>query len=220
MIDVSLCSACMNRNENLEKSLVTWIKLPVKEIIIVDWACEKNLEYLLKLDDRIKIVRVNNKKYYYHSAANNLKIKYATCNWIFSVDADILIDNNFFDEYKLDENIIYQGRGKRDSGIFGVFLCYKKWINKIGGFNEKMDNGWGYEDNDLYNRLKNTGIKFTKINKRFLNHISHSDDMREMNTKVKNINLSNKKNIEISNSYLWSEKDKKQNHNERIYVRK
>lgn len=218
MLDVSLCSSCMNRNENLEIALDTWIRLPVREIIIVDWSCEKPLKKLIERDERIIVVRVDGKKYYHHSAANNLKLKYATSNWFFAVDADILVNERFFQKHILEENFFYRGYGNTLRGIFGAFLGHRKWIDQIGGYNEKMCYGWGFEDDDLYYRLAGLdSIVIQKIRAHYLTHIPHSHDARVKNTEIKDIDESRRRNAEISVKYQWTKNDKKLELNEVVY---
>ena len=208
----------MDRNQNLEIALDTWTKLPVKEIIIVDWSSKKPLDYLLKKDKRIKIVRVDGKKYYHHSAANNLKIKYAETDYILALDADIKVVGNIFEMHDLEENVLQRGYGNIKKGIFGVYIVQKKWFDLVGGYNEKMCYGWGYEDNDLYERLKRKGLVVKKIIGNMFKHIKHDNDLRAKNTKIKNIEESKLKNIEISEKYEWTNEYKKQEHYEKIII--
>lgn len=210
LLDVSLCVSCMDRNHNLEIALQTWLLLPVKEILIVDWSCKKPLDYLLKKDHRIKVIRVNGQKYYHHSAANNLKIKYARNTYILATDADVMINDLFFESHELKENIFYKGHGHTTIGTFGVFLGRKKEFDAIGGFNEKLCYGWGYEDEDMYNRLENIdSITIRMIERQYLIHIPHSNELRTENQEYKKMMYSRRNNLKTSERYKWSSKDKK-----------
>ena len=110
--NVSIICACKNRYEALKLSLNSWVMFDeVKEIIIVDWSSDNLITDLLKLDERIKIIRVNGKKYFNLSQPLNLAASFATGDYILKLDCDYLINPyyNFFDNYKIDDTCFLTG---------------------------------------------------------------------------------------------------------------
>lgn len=103
---ISLICACKNRYNALKLSLNSWLMFDeIKEIIIVDWSSDNSIEDLLKLSDKIKLVRVDNKKYFNLSQPLNLAASLVTGDYIMKVDCDYLINPyyNFFENYKVDD---------------------------------------------------------------------------------------------------------------------
>ncbi len=88
---ISLVSCCMNRNDNLKKSLTSWLKLPVQEIVIVDWSSSNPVAKTISdiADERVKVVRVENETRWILTYAFNVGLRFASYNKIFKLDADI-----------------------------------------------------------------------------------------------------------------------------------
>lgn len=86
---VSIITACKNREHALRVSLMSWLCFDeVKEVIISDWSSDKPLNYLTKFDPRIKVIRVEDKKYFNQPQPLNLAASIATGDYIFKVDCD------------------------------------------------------------------------------------------------------------------------------------
>lgn len=110
--NVSIICACKNRYEALKISLNSWVMFDeVKEIIIVDWSSDNLITDLLKLDNRIKIIRVDDKKYFNLSHPLNLAASLTTGDYILKLDCDYIINPyyNFFENYKIDDNSFATG---------------------------------------------------------------------------------------------------------------
>lgn len=204
--DVSVCTACMNRNDLLMQALLTWIHLPVKEIIIVDWNSKEpiyNELFFKKLkDDRIKIVRVENKTYYNQSKASNLKVRLAKSNHILSIDCDIKITSDFFNYHPMDDVNFFYGNVGIHPGTTGTCLISKEMFEDVNGYNELMD-GWGFHDVDFYKRLKQYGFKGRFLNHSKISHIEHDENSRVDNYEMKNKRFSNSVNRNISIKKPW-----------------
>jgi len=111
-MNVSLICACKNRYNALKIALNSWTSFEeIREIIIVDWSSDEPIDHLTKLDSRIKIIRVNNKKYFNLAQPLNLAASCATGDYIIKVDCDYIINPyyNFFEKYKIDNNSFVSG---------------------------------------------------------------------------------------------------------------
>jgi GR25 family glycosyltransferase involved in LPS biosynthesis len=105
-MNVSLICACKNRIEPLKVSLSSWLlKDEIKELIIVDWSSDESISYLSELDERIKIITVQNEKYFNQPQPLNLAASIATGDYILKVDTDYLFNPyyNFFESYIPDD---------------------------------------------------------------------------------------------------------------------
>lgn len=111
-MNVSLICACKNRYEPLTISLSSWLlKDEIKEIIIVDWDSDESLSHLTERDERIKIITVQNQKYFNQPQPLNLAASIATGDYILKVDTDYLFNPyyNFFENYIPDETSFVSG---------------------------------------------------------------------------------------------------------------
>ena len=111
-MSVSIITACKNRSKPLSISLQSWLLFDeVKEIIIVDWSSDESISHLTKLDSRIKVITVPNKKYFNQPQPLNLAASIVTGNSILKFDVDHVINPywNFFESYPIDENTFTSG---------------------------------------------------------------------------------------------------------------
>lgn len=129
-MNVSVICACKNRYDALRVSLNSWLAFDeIKEIIIVDWSSDKPLNHLTKLDKRIKIIRVENEKYFNQPQPLNLAASITTGDYILKLDCDYILNPYlpFFESYKIDENSFLCGQ---DS-----YECkHEYWDENLGGY--------------------------------------------------------------------------------------
>ena len=189
---IGIVSVCMNREKMLKVSLASWLLYSeISEVIIVDWTSDKNLQYLEKLDTRIKVVRVNNKKYFNIGEAYNLAFDSCSVDKVLKMDVDYMLNpyyNLFDSNINLSEDIFITGNWldhPKDNDIgFLRFLNGFMYIHKKN-FNKCRYTGWenyGWEDDNLYNRLANENLKRIKLydmtDKLYIYHNPHGDKVR------------------------------------------
>ncbi len=183
---VSLVTCCMNRNENLKKSLRTWLRHnEISEIIIVDWSSStpvlEDLSSSGLLDKKIKVIRVRDRPRWILTYAFNIGFSFARHKKILKVDADINLHNDFFKKNPLsDSNFIAGDWTKAEKGqeyINGFFFTHKDALAKIKGFNEYLTT-YGWDDDDIYTRLSNLGLSRKVVNTSTIYHLEHSDQER------------------------------------------
>lgn len=112
-MNISLICACKNRINALKVSLSSWLLFDeIKEIIIVDWNSDEPINYLTKLDSRIKVVRVSDKKYFNQPQPLNLALSLASGDYIIKVDTDYVFNpyQNFFQNYLIDNSSFVSGK--------------------------------------------------------------------------------------------------------------
>lgn len=113
-MNVSLICACKNRKKALYVSLSSWLLFDeIKEIIIVDWNSDEDqsLNSLTELDERIKIINVQNEKYFNQPQPLNLAASLASYDYILKMDCDYMLNpyKNFFDNYLVDDTSFISG---------------------------------------------------------------------------------------------------------------
>jgi len=184
----SLVSCCMNRNDNLKKSLESWLRLPVQEIVIVDWSSSIPVADTIAdiADERVKVIRVENETNWILTYAFNVGLRFASYKKIFKLDADIETRENFLDLNHFETGEFIRGswesavREGCDDQVYinGSYGCFKSDLVKISFYNEHIRT-YGWDDSDLYTRLSTIcGLKQKYLAFNSLSHIHQEQEER------------------------------------------
>jgi predicted glycosyltransferase involved in capsule biosynthesis len=178
-------------------------------------------------DSRIKLLVGLENLPFSMSISHNTAIRASKNDLIFFIDCDVkMLDITSLSQIKLQQNDFIQGCpfvGEREKneiinhyrflnkylpGLYrislsGTCMFWKEQFNKVNGYDERLE-GWGYEDYDFYNRLALSG--FTRLDfpeNTALQHIHHDDEERVKNFTIKDCNITNKQNKELTKISLW-----------------
>ncbi|WGH75239.1 glycosyltransferase family 2 protein [Tenacibaculum tangerinum] len=220
MNKVSFCMVCMNRLENLRKTIKKNIEdninYPNVEFILLDYNSKDGLENWVKqnlnnyLDSGIlKYYKTIKPKYFHRSHSRNVAFKLATGDILCNLDADNFLGKEFahYINYHFSfRDDIFLISGKKD-GSYGRVCVKRRDFFSIRGYDERMS-GWGFEDDDLYHRLEMLGLQKIKIFKsKFLNSIEHESNASFSNDKevlsVKHILIHHINRLESHVIYLF-----------------
>ena len=208
---ISLVSCCMNRNDNLVKSIPTWLQLPVDEIVIVDWSSEVPVAKSLECfdDNRIKIIRVNGEKKWVLTYAFNVGLRFARFSRVFKLDADIQVNGSFVESNYFSRDEFVRGSWEKsleagmEDQVFvnGSFGAFKDDLKKIGYYNEYIKT-YGWDDSDLYERLSvKAGLKTKFLKVDSLIHIEQKQEDRTVNQSLPDSSFLGKVSVtEFNNS--------------------
>ena len=183
---ISLVTCCMNRNENLLKVLPSWLRhSEITEIVIVDWTSTVPISEDLAQhgirDSRIRVVRVDGEPRWILSYAYNAGFRVARYNQILKVDADIVIEENFFDRNVLEEGTFIAGNWRTSSPdqvyTNGFFFTTRAGLYSVSGFNEFITT-YGWDDDDIYHRMVLAGFRRVDVADKCIYHLDHSDEKR------------------------------------------
>ena len=157
-IDISVVTCSKNRHDFLEevvKSTKDIINL--REHIIVDFSSDQTVSNdLISLNNKVKIIKVENEKNWWLTRAYNFGMYQASGEYILKLDADSILNSTKFNELNFEE---FQYIGfKLDTTGLGNFLINKNIFNQINGFNEYIYH-WGYDDLEIRERI----LKIQKI---------------------------------------------------------
>jgi hypothetical protein len=189
----SLVTCCMNRNDHLLQTLPTWlVHQSIDEIVIVDWSSEipvaVSLEQAGIHDPRIRVLRVEDEGSWVLSHAYNIGFRATTKDKIVKVDSDIILDAEFFTRNDMGVGKLTAGNWRQaDSGqthVNGFFVVGRKDLLAVNGFNERIVT-YGWDDDDLYDRLTDSGVKRVDVDPETIRHIDHSDTRRLDRPKIK-----------------------------------
>jgi len=155
---------------------------------VVDYSCpDRSGEWVEEHAPQAQVVRIDGQKYFNLSAARNAGAHAGKAPWIFFLDVD----------KQLDEKLITDIRPRLESGSFysfetanihsnlaGSCICSRLDFEQIGGYDDIFQ-GWGWEDIDLYLRLKHKGLRHQALPGDFIAEIEHSE-LLELNTRKLN----------------------------------
>jgi hypothetical protein len=129
-MNISVICACKNRYDALRVSLNSWLAFrEIKEIIIVDWSSDQPIGHLTKLDKRIKVIRVDDEKYFNQPQPLNLAASVATGDYILKLDCDYILNPyfSFFENYKIDDKSFLCGQDSYECN-------HEYWDENLGGY--------------------------------------------------------------------------------------
>ena len=191
---VSIICAYKNRLEPLYASIGSWLlKKEVHEVIIVDWSSNEYISDITNLDYRVKVIRVDNEKYFNMPEPLNLAASIATGDAILTMATDYFFnpyaEYNFFERYAIDDTSFVCGMSNYDSDprtyepIFyylrGLLYVTRENFLKIGGYSGGQSKYYGNEDDELIGRLENAGLKKILLDQEYtVFHLPHTDKKR------------------------------------------
>ena len=199
---ISLCTVCMNRLHHLQKTLPKNIEdnlhYPGIEFVLLDYNSQDGLEDWVKSDlmsyikaGKLVYYKTTEPDYFRMSHSKNIAHRVATGDIVCNVDADNYAGKGFAefirDKFQRNPNVYLVPEESLLNGDCGAGgrICLKKtdFIN-LRGYDESFD-GWGYEDIDLRDRLKDQNIKEAYIDKAgLLQHIEHGNQDRVRHEKM------------------------------------
>lgn len=171
---ISLATSCKNRLEFLSNSLPSWkINDLIDEIIILDYDSDIPISNIIKEDEKVKIIRLENKPFYNHSKAKNSRFYFTKNDWVLSIDCDVILHKDTFKDIDFNPINFYHGN---KIGCWGTHLINRNTYMSVNGHNEKLL-GNVTDDFKFYKSLNNKGFieKFLPN----LIHQNHSNDLRK-----------------------------------------
>lgn len=199
---VSIVSACMNRHPALQVALVSWLQQPgVAEVVIVDWSSQVRLAPLAKLDPRVQVVRVDAETRFHHAAAFNLAADCASHPVLLKLDVDYVLNPyvRFLSACPLPEEGFVTGDYRHPTPFYkylnGMIHVRAADWKRVHGYNEHLI-GYGWEDDDFYERLVAVGVKrwFLSPDRAAAFHIPHGDDVRTEHADDKDLEAAHRRN--------------------------
>lgn len=181
---ISLVTRFMDRGEHLRHSLPSWLSIPqIDEIIIVDFDSRNDdaLEIVRTVQEAkptelkipVHVLRVNNQEYFNRGLALNIGCHYAQGEFIFHVDADVILEKNPLPLITLDKYILWRATNRWTS-LCGTCIFSKELWQGVGGYAE-FQKGWGHDDDYFHGKLYQLGVKVQYMDFTAFKHIDHDD---------------------------------------------
>lgn len=183
---VSIVTATRNRTDNLIRALRSWLATDdIREVVIVDWSSDVPVTDSLRdaglTDPRIRVARVEGEPAWVLTWAFNLGFRLAGHARILKADADIELAPGFFDANPLHPGQVITGNWRNapegQEYLNGVFYIHRADLAAVQGFNEFITR-YGWDDDDLYERLTRAGGTRVDLAPGSASHIDHDDTVR------------------------------------------
>lgn len=176
---ISAVTTCKGRLAHLKETLPLLMAQPFHEVIVVDYDCPDHAgDWVAATFPSVKVVRIENRPRFNPSAARNAGVAVATAPWLFLVDADVRVAANFLEAtFGLLAPGAFFIAEPRTTGIWGSVFTLRRDFDAIGGYDEAHQ-GWGGEDDDLNNRLEDSGLRCGAFDGRLVDAIPHGNELR------------------------------------------
>lgn len=158
------------------------------EIIVVDYGCpDGTADWVGRNYPSVKVVSVTDDPLFNIAKARNHGAANTKAEWLAFFDADIMLKANFFKSViPVLKHGFYHLAGRNDPNTWGSCIVERTAFTDIGGYDEAID-GYGGEDNDLYEMLAIQGVRRDWFPGDAVDPIRHSDDDRMQFYSNKNI---------------------------------
>ena len=119
----------------------------------------------------------------------------------------------FFNIHLLTKSSFFHGnykvaRNENEKHLNGALFCWKSQFDDVGGYNEYL-HIYGYDDSDLYERLRKAGNHAEPVNFDYITHLEHSNDLRSSSSHHHPLRLQILTNMFLSRMKPWSSQEKK-----------
>jgi hypothetical protein len=196
---ISLVTPVRDRLDHLLATLPNWCGHDlVAEVVICDFGSDPPVsEDILDVSAKIKLVVAGEAEPWNKGLAQNIGILASRHGIILKSDCDVFYEN--LDAYleKVVKGGFVSGYLPFDgvkfdmtkAGCAGQVMFRKSDWRAIGGYHEFM-HGWGFDDQDIYNRLEDAGVAHYFFNLDDIRDIPHSDAIRGGARLVDDVRLS------------------------------
>jgi len=210
---VSVVTGCRDRESHLQQALPTWLAAEeVDEVVVVDWSSRDPLatslrDHLDRQGGRLVLAVADHQPRWHLSRCLNLGIQVATGDVVLKLDSDVRLLPGFFEANSVEEDHFRAGD---DLGIraplWGNIVAFRSDLLRVKGYDERLV-GYGWDDEDLYQRLQRAGVIRQHLDFSLLDHIDHGDGMR-IGDQACSLQESTYRNVASSTNRPWGGEDR------------
>ena len=188
--DLTIATACRNREENLRRALESWLNLCPAQIIVCDWGSTIPITHeRLGVEmhrDKILILRHEANSWILTWAFNEALCKVET-KFVLKLDCDHVVSYDFLEKNPIDSGHFSRGHWRNaDKGqeyINGAFLSCSTLLKDVGYYDERLTT-YGWDDSDLYERLYDACLGSSIFAKGCLTHLEQCETTRTKEQEV------------------------------------
>jgi glycosyltransferase involved in cell wall biosynthesis len=174
-----LCAitTCKGRLEHVKQTLPALSALRDCEIVVVDYDCPDGVgDWVRRAYPEVRVVQVADRPLFNISEARNLGAAAAAkSEWLMFVDADVMVAPELRDRIEpLMQPGVFLSPRPRPPELWGALVVAKADFDAIGGYDEAFE-GWGWEDFDITERLRLSGLDERTFDGDLLTSLHHAD---------------------------------------------
>ena len=182
--NVTIVTACRNRQSNLKIAIQSWLVHRPAKIIICDWGSDEPLSLsslgIPEARNSVEIVRFEHGAWILTWAFNEA-LERVNTRFTLKLDCDHVLSPNFFATNSLQENGFLRcnwrfadvGQGYTN----GVFLSCARLLKRVGYYDERITT-YGWDDSDLYSRLHELSESSAIITSGSVHHLAQAEEQR------------------------------------------
>lgn len=179
---VAIITTCKDRLHHLQRTLPAMVAQKPDEVIVVDYDCPQHAgDWVEAHVPRVQVVRNPGAHGFNLGRARNLGAAETSSQWLLFVDADVVIQPGLIETLRagVETGAFYtpQPANSADAQLFGSLCCRTRDFVSVRGYDEMIE-GWGFEDQDLRERLKLLGLREIHYARELLDPIAHDDSER------------------------------------------
>jgi len=185
------------------------------EFVLLDYSSPDGLSEWVKTaipneitSGRVAYYKIDNQKHFRHAHAKNVAHRLACAPIVCNLDADNFSGVGFAEflhnTFTHSSGVFLHSHGV--PGAYGRLAFMKADFELLGGYDEDLRYGWGYEDNDLKLRAKAFGLHpiVLRPSSQFLCFLEHSDVERTAFAPLRQKMRSRRLNQRISKLHLFN----------------
>jgi len=185
---ISIIAGAMNRTEPLRYSLASWLDSPANQIVIVDWSSSQPVSEAVESmrlpyydANKVVHVRVEGQEHWKPGTCWNLAARFVTQSRTVKFDADVAwCRPDFIESLSPGEyfsNHWDDAARQNEAYLTGSWYGWTSDFIAIGGYDERFDSSYGYEDDDLYLRMSKIAER-KEFPTGSIYHLPHSESKR------------------------------------------
>lgn len=180
---LSIVTCCKGRLEHLQRALRTFVAQVEAEVIVVDYDCpDRAKDWVAAHFPTVRIASVTEAPIFNVSKARNIGARLARGPWLVFCDADHLLPPSFASEVLAQINPgtylrIHVSTPLGPKKRWMPFACEAAAFWAVGGYDDAF-RGWGTEDQELAERLDQSGVKDAGGAPVVVEALPHSDAAR------------------------------------------
>ena len=202
---ISTITTCKGRLAHLKQTLPALMRTGA-EVVVVDYDCPEGAgAWVRAAHPEARVVAVADRPLFNAAAARNLGAAAASGEWLFFIDADVLIDPDALKPVEAgltSRSTMFVAPEPRPEQLWGAILVSRVWFDAVEGYDETFE-GWGAEDMDLLERLGIRGAREQTLPAGMLKSIPHGDAERTRFHAIGDAKL----NATINNLYRIAKND-------------
>jgi len=202
---ISTVTTCKGRLAHLQQTLPALMRTGW-EVVVVDYDCPDGAAAWVRANHpEARVVDVCERPLFNAAEARNLGAAAATGEWLFFLDADVMLDPDIAEtlEPRLTGRLSYlMAPEPRPYELWGSILVSRAWFDALGGYDEVFE-GWGAEDMDLLERLVIREARQGELPEGMLSSIPHDDAERSRFHAIGDVKL----NATINGLYRTAKND-------------